>query len=273
MINFQQYSPRAKNKNWFTYSSKIQEGKKIGEIEILDYIDPFYGVSDKELINQLNKFNADKVDRIVVTINSGGGDVFAGYAIYNALLASQAPVTVIVMGLAASIASVIAMAGEEILMHEASNLMIHSPWSVVAGNADDMIATAQVLQKLETQIISIYAKKFNVDKIQIERLVKAETWFSSAEAIEIGAITQVIKAEEAKTIMASTFDLSIYKNVPKDLLSENVDDRLMVAKAEQDLLDKTNIVNEAIKEIETEEEEKRKLYQRRLDLALRECEI
>jgi ATP-dependent Clp protease, protease subunit len=148
--------------------------------------------------------------------------------------------------------------------------MIHNVWTCFCGNAKEMLDQVQVLQKLDTQIIQIYAKRFNVDKAQVELLMNKETWFSASEALEIGAITKVIKSEEAKTIMASVFDLSIYKNVPKELLDQNLTARLENAKDPQEPkieVPKTEDIKDTIVPIDNE------LMKKRLELMLKESEI
>lgn len=135
---------------------------------------------------------------ISVRINSPGGDVFAGVAIYNALRDHAGEVTVKVDGLAASIASVIAMAGDEIVMLPGAMMMVHQPWSIAMGNADELAEAAAELEKIcEGTLVPIYAARTGKSEDEIRALLKSgDTWMTAEEAVEMGFAT---KAESAKT--------------------------------------------------------------------------
>ncbi len=133
---------------------------------------------------------------LTVVINSPGGDVFAGLAIYNALVNHNGNVTVRVDGLAASIASVIAMAGDKIIMSPGSMIMIHRPSVYAAGTVDDMEKAKDVLLKIEEGITPIYAKRTGLDEDKIAELLEAETWMLADKAVELGFADEVSEAPE-----------------------------------------------------------------------------
>lgn len=133
---------------------------------------------------------------LTVVINSPGGDVFAGLAIYNALVNHNGNVTVRVDGLAASIASVIAMAGDKIIMSPGSMIMIHRPSVYAAGTVDDMEKAKDVLLKIEEGITPIYAKRTGLSDEKIAELLEAETWMLADKAVELGFADEVSEAPE-----------------------------------------------------------------------------
>lgn len=123
---------------------------------------------------------------VTVYINSPGGDVFAGAAMYSALMDHPHRVTVKIMGIAASAASVVAMAGDEVLISPVGYLMIHDPWSIVAGNARELEKEAQVLREIGEGILNAYQKKTGLPTEQLEQLLREETYMNAQSAIELG---------------------------------------------------------------------------------------
>ena len=123
---------------------------------------------------------------VTVYINSPGGDVFAGAAMYSALMDHPHRVTVKIMGIAASAASLVAMAGDQVLISPAGYLMIHDPWSIVAGNARDLEKEAQVLREIGDGIVAAYVKKTGKSAEEISALLSAETYMNAQSAIENG---------------------------------------------------------------------------------------
>ena len=168
-------------------------------LSIFDDIGAF-GVSAKSFLNDLASAQGDSVR---VEINSPGGDVFAGLAIYNGLRNSGKKVNVRVLGLAASAASLVAMAGDTIEMPENSFMMVHNPWGFAMGGASDMRDTADMLDKLGTSLASTYAKRTGKSAEEITALLDAETWMSAAEAVDAGFATAVISGVPVK----AAFDL------------------------------------------------------------------
>lgn len=165
-----------------------------------------------EAIQQLLKGQEGK--DLNIYINSGGGDVFAGMAIYNIIKRHIGFKTVYVDGLAASIASVIAMAGDKLVMPKNAFLMIHKPWSFVIGNANDMLKEIELLNAIEQSIVNIYAEHLadNVDTETIAKMVDAETWLTGEQAAEYFSVD--VAAE--KQIAACTN--ARFKNQPKNLV-------------------------------------------------------
>ena len=132
-------------------------------------------------------------------INSPGGDVFAGMAIYNLLKRYEDDITVYIDGLAASIASVIAMAGDKIIMPENALMMIHDAWCRTEGNAADLRKMADELDRVDGLICDVYAARSGQDPEAFEGMMAAETWFTAAEAEAAGLIDEV---ENNKVIAA-----------------------------------------------------------------------
>lgn len=135
----------------------------------------------------------DNPNDVVVDINSGGGDVYAGSQIYTALRAySKGKVTVNITGLAASAASVIAMAGDQVNMSPTSQLMIHKAWSVQQGNADTMKHEGDVLDSVDQSIVNAYIDKTGMKKDDLLKLMSDETWMSAQEAVNKGFADSVM---------------------------------------------------------------------------------
>lgn len=167
------------------------------------------GISAKRFADELNALG--KLDTLNVYINSPGGSVFDGNAIFNTLKRNSARVVVSIDGLAASIASIIAMAGDEISMAANSMMMIHDPWTLVAGSAADLRATADMMDKVRETLLNTYADRTGFDSGKISDMMAAETWMTADEAIAMGFADK--KTEELK--MAAHFDLSRFKKAPK----------------------------------------------------------
>lgn len=126
---------------------------------------------------------------VVVNINSPGGDVFEGIAIYNILRQHKAKVTTRVMGLAASAASLIAMAGDDIEMGDGASIMVHNAWAVAIGNRHDMMAAHDVLEPIDTALADLYSARTGADRKSIMKMMDAETWMGVEQAIENGFAT------------------------------------------------------------------------------------
>lgn len=153
-------------------------------------------VTPQAFRDELAKMTGNK---LTVVINSGGGDVFAGLSIYNALRELDIPVTVRVDGLAASIASVIAMAGDTVVMSPGSMMMVHKPSVFAAGNTEDLEKAIEMLQTVEESIIPIYSSKTGLSGEQVKELLEAETWMSAEKAVELGFANEAIEAKKTDT--------------------------------------------------------------------------
>ncbi|WP_426195090.1 head maturation protease, ClpP-related [Massilia sp. DWR3-1-1] len=148
---------------------------------------------------------------VVVNVNSPGGDFFEGVAIYNLLRQHKAKVTVQVMGLAASAASVIAMAGDEILMGDGSFLMIHNAWAVAVGNRHDFLAASDQLAPFDQAMAEVYAARSGMSVDEAAAMMDKETWIGATQAVKDGFatgmvdrsnITQDAKAQGSKKYLA-----------------------------------------------------------------------
>lgn len=147
-----------------------------------------------------NKFraelNAGDGD-IVVWLNSEGGDVFAAIEIYNMLREYRGHVTIKISALAASAASVIAMAGDEVQISVAGMIMIHNPWTQAQGDSAEMTATAKMLDEVKESIINAYEQKTHLPREEISRLMDDETWLPAKKAIELGFADKILYSEES----------------------------------------------------------------------------
>lgn len=153
-------------------------------------------VTPQEFRDELNQHKGD----LMVVLNSGGGDVFAGMAIYNALREFDGDVTVRVDGLAASIASVVAMAADKVIMAPGSMMMIHKPWTMVVGDTNDLDKTKEILQGIEDSIVPIYQSRTGLGKEEITSMLEAETWLTADQAVEQGFADEAVEAKQKFTI-------------------------------------------------------------------------
>lgn len=174
-------------------------------------------ISAKQFSDELKKLDAS-VNEIVLRINSPGGDVFDGIAIYNRLKQHKAKVTVYIDGLAASIASIIALAGDEIYIGDGALYMVHLPWTFAMGNRMDLDNTVNRLLDVEEQMISIYKKKSGLERAEIKALLEAETWMGADEALEKGFVTA--KVEDSVPIAASAMKSRWLNKAPSKYRSE-----------------------------------------------------
>lgn len=175
------------------------------------------GVTAKSFSEELKKLDG-AVNEITVRINSPGGDVFEGIAIYNRLVQHKAKIIVHIDGLAASIASIIALAGDEINIGEGALYMIHLPWTMAMGNRMEMENTTQRLVDIEEQMISMYAKKTKLDRGEIRVMLEKETWMDADQAIEMGFVDA--KSEDTIAIAASVMEKEWIRKAPKNFVSE-----------------------------------------------------
>lgn len=173
--------------------------KASGEIEILGEIgDSGWGgefTTAKMVKDQLKAIGKAPV---LVTVNSPGGDAFEGIAIYNLLREHPAAITVHVLGLAASAASIIAMAGDTIRMGDSAFLMIHSSSGLVMGNQEDMREFADLLEKIDDSVAKLYATRTGKPVAAITEMMKKETWLSASEAVKAGFADSTVAEKKAK---------------------------------------------------------------------------
>lgn len=152
------------------------------------------GVTAKRISGALRAIGEDQP--VTVNINSPGGDVFEGLAIYNLLREHKGKVTVKVLGVAASAASFIAMAGDGIQIARAAFFMIHNGWIMVAGNRNDLRAAADWLEPFDRTMADIYAARTGVEIDEVESMMDEEKWMGGAEAVDLGFADSLLPADE-----------------------------------------------------------------------------
>ena len=209
------------NKFW-QFNNTTDEN--IGELMIYGDISSYswWGddISPKNFKDDLDKLG--DISELNIYINSNGGDVFAGQAIYSMIKRHKAKVTVHVDGLAASIASVIAMAGDVVHMPANAMMMIHNPWTFAYGDSTEMKKVADTLDKIRESIIATYQEKSGLTEKKIIAMMDSETWLTAKDSKELGFANEI---DEEKQIAASIdgdflmmngqkMDMSRYKNAP-----------------------------------------------------------
>lgn len=178
-------------------------------------------VTPKQFKEDLDKLG--DITELRVFINSDGGDVFAGQAIYSILKRHKAQKTVYVDGLAASAASLIAMAGDVVRMPANAMLMIHNPWTIAAGDSQTFRKLAEDLDKVREAMITAYQAKSGLSSEELTSIMDAETWLTAQEAVEKGFADEIEEAKQVAaaldgrflTVNGQKFDLGRFKNPPK----------------------------------------------------------
>lgn len=198
------------NKNWYSIQAKANNK---AEVWVYDEIGA-WGVSARQFAQEVKALG--DVKHIDVRIHSPGGDVFEGMAIYNLLKNHPAVVHAHIDGLAASMASVIAMAADVIHMPENAMMMIHKPWGIQGGDADDMRQYADLLDKVEGSLTSAYVKKSGKSEDEIKVLLKSETWYTGAEAVQAGFADQLTETLKAVASLQSQ-RMQEFTNMPEAL--------------------------------------------------------
>lgn len=189
-------------------------GNKSAEIFLYDEIGGGFfggGISAKRFADDLKDLG--KIDTLNVRVNSPGGDVFDGLAIYNTLKRHPANVIVDIDGMALSIASVIVMAADEINMAKNAMMMIHDPWTISGGTAEDFRKQADLMDTVKGNLVSTYADRTKMPDNEIADLMSAETWMTADEALANGFADRVTEDLQ----MAARFDLTRFKHAPKAL--------------------------------------------------------
>lgn len=200
--------------------ARIQAGRtdwyriqaKAGETPALYIYDEigYFGHSASDLVDELKKVDSGELE---VHLNSPGGDVFDGLAIYQALKEHPAKVTMHIDGLAASIASVIAMAADKVVMAPKASMMIHDGWTMGVGNAGDLRKVADLLDKQSDIIASVYADRTDQPTDFWRARMLDETWYNADEALAAGLVDE-IEGQEKKVDEA--FDLTVFAHAGRD---------------------------------------------------------
>lgn len=205
--------PQARAKrteSWFSMKAQTDDN---ADIYIYDEIG-FYGVTAKQFVSDLQALG--EIKHINLHINSPGGSIFEGIAIFNALKYHSASITVHIDGVAASMASVIAMVGNPVIMPANSFMMIHKPWAVAGGDADDMRDFAELLDKTEAVLIPAYAAKTGLTREVIAGMLKEETWMDGSQCVSLGFADQLIPAVQTMARIDSK-RIEEYENMPDNL--------------------------------------------------------
>ena len=226
------------NKNW--YNIKAEASSKSADVYIFDEIGTF-GLTAQSFIEEIKSY---KDTPISLHINCVGGDVFEGMAIYNVLKKRTARTTVYIEGIAASMGSVIALAGDEVVMAENSLFMIHNAWGGAMGEATEIRKTAALLDKISGEIADIYTKKTNLPYNRVKEMMDEETWLSADEAFNLGFIDSISDAIK----VAAKYDVSKFKNITDKEIQNKLSVNLKSKKMTEEL---KNWFNAKVEEIIT----------------------
>lgn len=216
-----------------------------GVINIFDHIST-WGISSKKILDTLNRFKEKNITEVEVRINSPGGSLFEGFSIFNQLR-DYGNVTTIVDGIAASIASVIALAGNTVKAYKNSYIFVHNPWSIAIGDTNDMKDASDDLAKFRDTLIDLYKSKTGLSEDDLKEMCTNNTFLSSEKALSIGLIDDVIDNYPTKKFVA------LYS----DILDENdqslIDDEIIsnssgseeVSNASEELISAVNLLKES----------------------------
>jgi ATP-dependent Clp endopeptidase proteolytic subunit ClpP len=196
--------------NWYNIKNVAESNTT--EVMIYDEIG-LYGVDAKSFIEEIKNIPNDT--SVLLRINSPGGSVIDGLAIYDAVNRLPQKVTSRIEGIAASMASVIALAADEVIMSENSLYMIHNVWGGEVGDSGDLRKAADLMDKMGDRLISIYMSKTGKSEEQIRAWMDEETWFNSAEAVDAGFVNSI----EEPLLMAARFDINKYDYKNKTLVN------------------------------------------------------
>jgi ATP-dependent Clp endopeptidase proteolytic subunit ClpP len=189
-------------KEWYKIKNNASE---TSDVYLFNDIGTF-GITAQSFIDEIKEYDNKELN---IHINSLGGEVFEGMAIYSIIQRRKAKTTVYIEGIAASIASVIALAADEVIMSENSLLMIHNAWGGTQGDARDMRKQADVLDKITNEIAEVYVKKTNIPYDKVIEMMNEETWLTAKEAVALGFVNSI--SEPIK--VAAKYDVSRFKNI------------------------------------------------------------
>ena len=181
-------------------------------VYVYDAIGSYFGLDPKRFVQDLAGIEASTIN---LRINSPGGDVFAARAMKTALEAHGAKIVAHIDGLAASAASFLMLAADDIVIAPGAFVMIHDPWTLAVGNAADMRKSADLLDKIGGAIAADYVGRTGKAGDEVRAWMAAETWFDADEAIDTGFASR--KAEKGSGAKAKAFNLAAYRNAPAAL--------------------------------------------------------
>ena len=238
------------NKKYFSLERTKQAAtiNIYGDITSWDWYDG--EISAATLSKQLEALG--DVQQIDVYINSYGGEVAEGLAIYNALRRHKAKVTTYCDGFACSIASVVFMAGDERVMNEASLLMIHNAWTWASGNADELRKQAEDLDKITQASVEAYKAHSSLTEDEIKELMNAETWILPEEAASYGFATTIDKTEKDKANQNAF--LQLFKIIKAHQEGEEPDDEEIEETLDEDEVEEAETTEEETEDESTEDE-------------------
>lgn len=194
-------------RDWYQILNRTDaSGTSYAEVLLYDEIG-YYGITAGQFVAELGGLDVAEID---LHINSPGGEVWDGIAIYNALVTHKARITTYDDGIAASAASVIFMAGDSRVMAQGSQLMIHDAWGLCAGNAADMTEMAARLNQESDNIAGFYANRSGGTVASWRKAMLAETWYSADEAVAVGLADKVAKRATPGENPAARWDLKVY---------------------------------------------------------------
>ncbi len=202
-------------REWFN----LDTSEEIPDMYIYDQIGQDWwgdGLSPLDFISEVKKIKTDKFN---LHINSPGGFVYDGLTVYNGLNVLDKYITVYIDGIAASMASVVAMVGDNIIMPVNADFMLHDPWSCMCGTADNFEKEAKELRRLKDSILGIYVARTSATKEELSKLMSEESWISGTDALELGLADEII---ENKKAAACVFDLNIFESVPEHHMKLNI---------------------------------------------------
>jgi len=180
---------------------------------LYDAIDDWYGVSAKEVANFILDME-NKATSIKLRMNSPGGDVFEARTMASIVKGCKIPVDAVIDGLCASAATYVATSCRSVSMHKGSFFMVHKAWARVAGNSDELVAMASLLNKVDDSIVESFVEKTKNGADDLKAMLAAETWMNHAEALEHGFIDSIIDVDTQKN---NLWDLSVYDKTPEQL--------------------------------------------------------
>jgi ATP-dependent Clp protease, protease subunit len=161
--------------------------------------------------------NLGPVQRILLRVNSAGGNVFSDISIYNQLIAHPATILGQVDGLAASISSIILMSASRIIMSQGSFLMVHNPFTSLVGDSAEFLKMGQTLAKVKDSLIAIYRRHSHLSADKLSELMNAETWFTPSEAVDAGLADEIVETGQAEMPIAASLDFSKFRRVPREI--------------------------------------------------------
>jgi ATP-dependent Clp endopeptidase proteolytic subunit ClpP len=225
---------------WYNIQNKAG---KTADVYIFDEIGS-YGVTAKQFISDIKDLKDLPIN---LRINSLGGDVFDGMAMYNVIKRREAKTTVYIEGIAASIATIIALGADEVVMAENSLFMIHNAWGGAMGEAEDMRKTAATLDKISSELTDIYRKKTGLSYDAISNMMSDETWLNAQEAYELGFVDTI--SDSIK--VAAKYDVSKFKNITQEeiqnKLSININNKKMTNELKEWFNNKVDEIVNAVK--------------------------